>query len=135
MLTFDAPSGDFSCVRRVKSNTPLQALTLLNDQVFVEASQALARRVLKDVPSSDATARMKRLFRLCTGREANADEIAALSAFLEAQFTRFKDGKADAAAVVASETLPAPKEANLPELAAWTVVARAMLNLDETITR
>jgi mono/diheme cytochrome c family protein len=135
MLTFDAPTGDFSCVRRVKSNTPLQALTLLNDQVFVEASQALARRLLKDLPSEDANARMKRLFRLCTGRDAAADELSALTTFLDAQLSRFKTGNADAAAVAASEALPAPKDANLAELAAWTVVARAMLNLDETITK
>jgi hypothetical protein len=72
MLTFDAPNAETSCVRRVKSNTPLQALTLLNDQVFVEAAQALARRVLKESPSSDESARVRLMFRLCTGREADA---------------------------------------------------------------
>lgn len=135
MLTFDAPSSDFSCVRRIRSNTPLQALTLLNDQVFVEASQALARRVLKDVPGDDVNARMERLFRLCTGRIAHTDEIASLTRFLDNQLARFKNGNADAAAVAVSETLPLPKDAKLSELAAWTVVARAMLNLDETITK
>jgi hypothetical protein len=134
MLTFDAPASDTTCVRRVKSNTPLQALTLMNDKVFVEASQALARRVLKDAPVDDA-ARVKLLFRLCTGREADAQEVGEVVAFQRAQLERFRDGSADAAAVAASEALPAPQGSDLPELAAWTVLARAMLNLDETITK
>ena len=135
MLTFDAPTSDTTCVRRPRSNTPLQALTLLNDKVFVEASQALARRVLKEAPAGDATARAKLAFRLCTGREALADEVAEVAAFYDAQLARFRDGSADAAAVAVSEALPAPAGADLPELAAWTVVSRALLNLDETITK
>jgi hypothetical protein len=135
MLTFDAPAGETSCVRRVNSNTPLQALTLLNDKVFVEASQALARRVLKDAPAADDGARAKYLFRVCTGREATAEEAEELARFRKAQFARFKDSSTDAAAVAGSEALPAPKDADLPELASWTVLARAMLNLDETITK
>jgi hypothetical protein len=133
MLTFDAPTSDTTCVRRVKSNTPLQALTLLNDKVFVEASQALARRVLTE--ASGPEARAKLLFRLCTGRAADGDELAQLEAFIAAQLARFESGSADAKAVAVSEVLPAPDGANLPELAAWTVAARAMLNLDETITK
>jgi hypothetical protein len=135
MLTFDAPAGETSCVRRVKSNTPLQALTLLNDEVFVEASQGLARRILKESPAADDASRLSFAFRLCTGRMAQADELAAVTKFLDAQLARFKDGSADAKAVAVSESLPAPKDANLPELAAWTVTARALLNLDETITK
>ena len=133
MLTFDAPNADTTCVRRVKSNTPLQALTLLNDTVFVEASQTLARRVIKDAPT--AGDRAKLLFWLCTGRAANADELNELTAFLDAQLARFKSGGADSSSVATSEALPAPKDADLPELAAWTVTARAMLNLDESITK
>jgi hypothetical protein len=135
MLTFDAPAGETSCVRRVKSNTPLQALTLLNDKVFVEASQALARRVIKEPPSPDEASRMKLLFRLCTGRQANEDELAELTKFYASQLARFRDAASDASSVAASEALPAPKDANVPKLAAWTVTARAMLNLDETITK
>jgi mono/diheme cytochrome c family protein len=135
MLTFDAPSSDITCVRRPRSNTPLQALTLLNDKVFVEASQALARRVLKEAPASEPAARAGFAFRLCTGREASADELAELTGFVDAQLARFRDGSADANAVAASEALPAPAGADLPEMAAWTVVARALLNLDETITK
>ncbi len=135
MLTFDAPPGDTSCVRRVKSNTPLQALTLLNDTVFVEASQALARRILKDSPARDPASRLRFVFRLCTGREPLGDELAELTAFLDTQLARFKDGSANAGAVAASEALPMPKDANATELAAWTVLARALLNLDETITK
>jgi hypothetical protein len=136
MLTFDAPNAETSCVRRVKSNTPLQALTMLNDQVFVEAAQALARRVLKESPSSDDAARVKLMFRLCTGREATADEVAEIAKFHASQASGFKDKPATGAeAVAVSEALPLPKDASAKDLAAWTVVARAMLNLDETITK
>jgi hypothetical protein len=136
MLTFDAPNAETSCVRRVKSNTPLQALTLLNDQVFVEAAQALARRVLKESPSEDEATRVRLMFRLCTGREATAEEASEIQKFHASQAARFKDQSAEGAkSVAASEVLPIPKDADAKDLATWTVVARAMLNLDETITK
>jgi hypothetical protein len=76
------------------------------------------------------------MFRLCTGREATADEISEVTKFHESQVARFKDKSADdAKAVAASDVLPLPKDANAKDLATWTVVARAMLNLDETITK
>jgi hypothetical protein len=136
MLTFDAPNAETSCVRRVKSNTPLQALTLLNDEVFIEAAQAMARRVLKESSSTDESARIRLMFRLCTGREATPDEASEITKFHEAQVARFKDKSVDdAKAIAASDVLPLPKDADARDLAAWTVVARAMLNLDETITK
>jgi hypothetical protein len=136
LLTFDAPNAETSCVRRVKSNTPLQALTLLNDQVFVEASQALARRVLNESPSSDTAARVRLMFRLCTDREPTPDEASEIEKFYESQLSRFKKmPAADANEVAASPVLPLPKDSSAQDLAAWTVVARAMLNLDETITK
>ena len=91
---------------------------------------------MKESPSADDAARVRLMFRLCTGREATADEIAEVTKFHESQVARFKDKSADdAKAVAASEVLPLPKDANAKDLATWTVVARAMLNLDETITK
>jgi hypothetical protein len=76
------------------------------------------------------------MFRLCTGRDATADELSEVTKFYESQAARFKGKTADdAKAVASSDVLPVPKDANVQDLAAWTVVARAMLNLDETITK
>ncbi|MSR56424.1 MAG: DUF1553 domain-containing protein [Planctomycetaceae bacterium] len=96
--TFDAPSGDFCTVRRERSNTPLQALTLLNDAVFVEASQALARRVWHE-PEISSPVRLTALFRLCLTRPPTAGELAQMEAFLDAMRSRFRTGELNPAVV------------------------------------
>jgi mono/diheme cytochrome c family protein len=111
---FDAPDGQSACTRRIRSNTPLQALTLLNDEAFVEAAQSLATKVLKE--KSDDPTRIAKIFRLCIGRSPDAEETKILTKLL-----------AKERAAYASE-----KDA---EQSAWMIVARAVLNLDETITR
>jgi mono/diheme cytochrome c family protein len=105
LVVFDAPDGVQSCTRRNRSNTPLQALTLLNDQGFFEYAQALAGRVLRDGPGDDA-GRIAFAFRLCLGRNPTTRETEVLSRLLRQH-----------------------------EGGAWTSVARALLNLDEFITR
>ncbi|RUL87284.1 DUF1553 domain-containing protein [Tautonia sociabilis] len=127
-ITFDAPTSEVTCPRRERSNTPLQALTLLNDPVFVEAAQALARRVAREVPQDDDEQRAVRAFRLCLARRPDATEIAAILDFLAVQRARLEAGELDARAIAGTDNEDAV------ELAAWTVVARALLNLDETIT-
>ena len=107
--TFDAPTGESCLAKRDVSNSPLQALTLLNDTMFMEAAQALAKRALTEDQSDDA--RLQALFRHCVTRPATPDEMALLRSFLQKQ-----------------RTLD-PDDAQL-----WTTVARAALNLDETIT-
>src|SRR5262249_46841005 len=119
-ITMDAPTSEATCVRRERSNTPLQALTLLNDAVFVEASQALARRVVAECPERSADARIRRLFRLCLTREPRPEERTRIAAFYEHQLARFRSGELDAARVAGSSDA---------ELAAWTTVARVLLNL------
>ncbi len=127
--TFDAPTSEVTCTRRERSNTPLQALTMLNDPVFIEAAQALARRIVAELPEGNAEARAARAFRLCLSREPDASELAAILDFYEAQRDRIAAGELDA------ETLAGTAESDNPvELAAWTTVSRALLNLDETIT-
>jgi len=132
-VVMDAPTSDTTCVRRERSNTPLQALTLLNDAVFLEAAQALARRVLARGPGSPDD-RVTYAFRLCLARPPRADERQALVAFYDRQKARFRAGELDAAKVAGID--PKAGTGDDPaDLAAWTVVARALLNLDETVTK
>ncbi|HVX64398.1 MAG TPA: PSD1 and planctomycete cytochrome C domain-containing protein [Pirellulales bacterium] len=132
LMTFDAPDANTACTRRVRSNTPLQALTLANDRVFLEAAQGLASRVLKESPSPADAERLRQAFRLCLAREPSATENDRLAQLLASQRESFaKDAKA-------AETLaPAtrPEGIAAAEAAAWTAVARVLLNLDEFITR
>jgi hypothetical protein len=110
MLTnFDAPNGDISCVRRSRSNTPLQALTTLNEPLFVELAKALADKTLKEGGKTDSE-RLTFAFRRCVSRAPDAAERDELLSFLNKQKAR-------------------------GEQAAWTALARVLLNLDETITK
>ena len=137
LLVFDAPVGDFSCVRRQRSNTPLQALTTLNEPMFMEAAQALALRTLRDGGVSDAD-KLTFAFRRCTARPPTRDEQKELLALLTKQEQRFAGKDADAwlLATADPKNPPAlPTAATPAKLAAWTAVSRVLLNLDETITK
>ncbi len=134
MLVFDSPNGDFSCPRRVRSNTPLQALTTLNDTVFVEAAQALALRVWKNGGPDDRS-KMIYAFRLCVSREPDQFELQKLMELLEDQ-KKYFDGRTAAAVYVAAPDLnKIPEDLDLHKVAPWTIVARVLLNMDETITK
>jgi hypothetical protein len=115
MTVFDAPSRETCTVRRVRTNTPLQSLTMLNDPVFFEAAQALAKRVTSEAGPAKA-ARAALAFRLCTGRRPKSDEIDTIVRNYESQREGF---------------LHSPD----PEMAAWVMVSNALLNLDETFTK
>jgi hypothetical protein len=134
MSAFDAPAGDFSCTRRVKSNTPLQALTTLNDVTFMEAAQALALRVWKDGGATDQ-AKVGYAFQLCTGRKPDAFELSEITRLLQSQRAEFKGKTASAVYVTAMDLMNLPEGMDLHELAPWTMVARVLLNLDATITK
>jgi hypothetical protein len=131
LTVFDAPDATGTCTRRVRSNTPLQALTLLNDQAFLEFAQALAARVLREAPSQDGQ-RLEYLFRLSLSRTPSPPERERLERFLEQQASEYRQ-----AAHAAQALVPAgmPASTDVPRLAAWTAVARVVLNLDEFITR
>lgn len=131
MSVFDFPDANVTCTRRNRSNTPLQSLTLANDQQFVEMAQGLAVRVLGGPASGDA-ARLQYAFRACLSREPLPAEAARLARLLAAQRAEFAAHLKDA------ERLTPPLvtvKANVQEFAAWTAVARVLLNLDEFITR
>jgi uncharacterized protein DUF1549/uncharacterized protein DUF1553 len=131
---FDAPTADMSCARRIRSNTPLQALTTLNDAVFMEAAQALALRVWKEGGANDRS-KIAYAFRLCAGRAPDEFESNRLLDLLAQQRVRFKGQTAAAVYVSAPDLNNLPPGIDLHELAPWTIVARVLLNLDETITR
>ena len=130
LMTFDAPDANATCTRRIRSNTPLQALTLANDRSFVEMAGALAARILRDSPSNDDDARIATAFRICLAREPNAIERQRLAAFVKSQRPT---GKAPANRVVVNEEEDVAEPT--PDEIAWTAAARVLLNLDEFITR
>jgi hypothetical protein len=134
LTTFDAPTSEVTCTRRVRSNTPLQALTTLNDEVYIEAARALAQRLIKEAPA-DPDARIREAFRLCVARPPEPTELEQVKSFYETQMKRLKDKSLDPAPIVLADPKAAPKDKDLAELAAWTTVSRAILNLDETVTR
>lgn len=134
LRAFDAPTREECTARRPVSNTPLAALTLLNDPVFVEASRALARRLIA-LEGADAADRIRAGLKMATGRVASDAEVAVLRTLLDVSRDRYGSDAKVAAAFV-GEPKPSPgSERELAERAAWTQVARAILNLHETITR
>ncbi len=137
LSNFDAPNGDFSCARRVRSNTPLSALTSLNETVFVEAAQALAIRILKEGGETDGE-RADYAYRLCTSRPITKMEQKRVLELLSETKTRLKSRELVASEIAYSpftklDAIPADATPN--EIAAWTVIGRVLLNLDETITK
>jgi len=134
MVNFDAPSREFCVLKRSRSNTPLQALNTLNDPAFIECAQAIARKVAAQ-PAADAKARATHAFRLVLARAPQPKEIERLVALFQNELKHYEiDEKA--AEKMATSELGKPKErCNLAELAAWTVVANVLLNLDEAITK
>lgn len=137
LIAFDAPTGDTACTRRPRSNSPLAALTALNEPVFVEASQALALRVLREGGPDDAS-RIAYAFRLCTSRSPSPKESAELQKLLNSRREHLKKGTLKAADIAFSSLTKAtdiPGDATPNDIAAWAIVSRVLLNLDETITK
>ena len=132
--TFDAPNRETCTLRRGRSNTPLQAFVTLNDPVFVEASQGLARRLLKEGPK-DTAGRVQLAYRLCVARAADAHELKALETLLQRSLTAYRADPALATQMATQPIGAAEKGADLAELAAWTAVAGVVMNLDEFLMR
>lgn len=130
LVTFDAPGSTVCCAVRDRSNTPLQALTLLNDPLFVACARGLARRALLEGPKDDV-GRLRFLHRLCVAREPDAAALATLERLLT-QTRALLAGKTEVS-VLADTSLP--KEVPPGEAALWLVVARVVLNMDEVVTR
>jgi hypothetical protein len=135
-ITFDAPSRDVSCERRSRTNTPLQALATLNDPAFVQPAGALARRVLTD-PKATAQHRATYAFRLVLARKPLPAELDHVVELYRENLDRYRHDAASAKAMASTgpATLTGPGHPDDAELAAWTVVANVLMNLDETVTK
>ncbi|HEX5471169.1 MAG TPA: DUF1553 domain-containing protein, partial [Lacipirellulaceae bacterium] len=141
LQTFDAPTGEVACARRVRSNTPLQALTTLNEPLFVECARALALRILSSGGTNDVQ-RLTYAVRQCLSHNPTEQQQKILQSFLDRQEKRFHSKGADPWMLLATNSDARQKLASkIPagftasDLAAWTAVARVILNLDETITK
>jgi len=133
LQTFDSPTRETCTLRRPRTNTPQQALALLNDETQVEAARTLAARVLDDEAALDS--RLRSLFARATGRWPEDPERAALQGLLDRQRARFAADLAAARTLVDIGESPRGRDRAPDELAAWTLVAQTVLNLDEVITR
>ena len=134
LANFDAPSREECAASRNVSNTPQQALTLLNDPTFMEASRVFAERLLSSKPESD-DARLDLVYKEALARPIKPKEQESLEQFLELQREHYKANPDEAKKLMRVGLAPEPKNANEAELAAWTQVCRVVLNLHETITR
>ena len=134
MTTFDAPNREVCTVRRVRTNTPLQALVTLNDPVYIEAAQELARRILTEGGTS-VQDRADYVLKLCLCRTPQPEETERLVQMYEQARTHFDKTPAAAKELATVPRGPAPGNMALPELAAWTVVANVVLNLDEVLMK
>jgi hypothetical protein len=131
--TFDAPDREFCIVRRLRTNTPLQALVLMNDPTYVEASRKLAERIIRSAPTPSE--RINFAFRLATARQPTEMEASVLQNLFEKRFSAFGEDPGAAEKLLLVGESGRDKELNPIELAAWTTVASVILNLDETLTR
>jgi hypothetical protein len=133
-MAFDAPSREVCTERRPRTNTPLQALATLNDKAFVDCAAALARRMLAEEKSGDKE-RAIYGFRLCVSRAPSDKELDSVLKLYKESLEKYKKDPAAAKALATSGLAAPPKEMNTAELAAWTMIANVLLNLDETITK
>lgn len=134
LITFDAPDRETCTVRRGRTNTPLQALVLLNDPTYVEASRKLAERIITEGGASPED-RIAFAFRLATARSPRADEVRILKRLLEGELAVYRKDRGAASKLLSVGEAPHDPKLDVAELAAWSTVAGVILNLDETVTK
>jgi hypothetical protein len=134
MMLFDAPTRETCTVRRLRTNTPLQALALMNDPQFVEASRALAQRIMIE-GGATPNSRIAYGFRLATTRKPAGDEIKVLLDVFTQELAEFQKDKGATEKLLGVGDFKNRADLDKAELAAWTTIASMILNLDETITR
>ncbi|MEK6235779.1 MAG: DUF1553 domain-containing protein, partial [Planctomycetales bacterium] len=133
-LLLDAGSGELCLPRRIRTNTVTAALVTLNDPVFTEAAQALARRVIRE-GKGNASARAAFAWKLVTGRPPRPKETARVARLFETQFDHYQKHKDEANKTAANPLGALPDDMDAAEAAAWTVVGSVLLNLDETLSK
>ncbi len=131
LTTFDVPRFNATCTRRSRSNTPLQSLAMANDEAMIEMAKALGKRILEQHLDTDHQ-KLKYAFQLCLTRPANEQELKQLAGYLNEQRKMFEADLNNAKLVAGSDF---DTKTEIPEAAAWTAIARVLLNLDEFITR
>jgi len=134
LITFDAPTRETCTVRRPRTNTPLQALTLMNDPVYVETSRAFGERIMRD-GGSTLESRILYAFRVCLGRRPTQPERLLLEAAYRKHLETFTHDRVAAAKLIHVGSSTPPVDDDLCELAAWTLIGNTLLNLDETINK
>ena len=133
-MAFDAPNREECTAERPRSNTPLQALVLLNDITYVEAARSFAERIIRE-GGKDSKSRINWALRTALSRQGNEKELKILSELQAKQLTRYTADTTAANELNSVGIKVPPKEIPAAELASWTTVARTILNLHETITR
>lgn len=131
--TFDAGNREVCMIRRSRTNTPLQAFVTLNDPVFIETNQAMARRLVAEAKTTPE--RLTHLFKLCLSRAPTTHEVESLTQLHAETLASYQNDPAAAAKMATDPLGAALKDANLPELAAWTTIANVVMNLDEFLMR
>jgi hypothetical protein len=134
LAAFDAPSREECTAERMRSNIPQQALALLNDPTYVEAARAFAARILHE-GGADSDSRIKWAWRTATARLPRENELQTVRELLAKHLATYQQDPKAAEELVKTGIAPQPKDLNAPELAAWTSVARVILNQHETVTR
>ncbi len=134
MATFDAPSREVCSVRRVRTNTPLQAFVTLNDPVYVEAAQALSRRIMTEGGHSPRD-RCQFALRLCLARPPRTEQVAELESLLLDERRHYQADPRAARMLAGGPQGQLPPGLDAADLAAWTVVANVLLNLDGVLTK
>ena len=135
MTTFDAPSRELCTVRRINTNTPLQALVTLNDPAYIEAAQALSRRMVKEAASNTLADRLALGLQLALTRPARPNEIAALTKLFASRHAHYETHPDEALQFATNPLGPLPEGQTATDLAALTAVANVILNLDEFVTK
>jgi hypothetical protein len=134
MTTFDAPSRETCTFRRLPTNTPLQAYVTMNDPVYVEAAQALGRRLIRE-GGAIAEARIQYGLFLVLGRPATKAETAGLKELYDSELAHFRQNEKDAIKLATNPLGALPEGLNTAEAAAWTVIANVLLNLDGVLVK
>ena len=134
LAAFDAPSREECTVERIRSNTPQQALVLLNDPTFVEAARIFAERIIRE-GGKDAQTRLTFAYQQALNRNPTSKELSLLSSLLTKHRGQYKADQTAAETLLKVGAKPADIKIEKDELAAWTSIARVVLNLHETITR
>lgn len=132
--TFDAPGFEYCTAERSRTNTPLQALTTMNDPQFVEAARVFGQRILRE-GGGDLDARVTFALRQCLARPPRDEERTYIANLYREQYTQFAGNAAAADALIHEGRAPVPKDLEPAALATWTTIANILLNLDETVTK